>query len=148
MSEQVRSRCFGSLQRASGAFCLALAVALAPIRAQADAPSEASALSAVPVAVSVVAPSMVLSAGVMLTVVAVETLAEGTVWVLQRASDGARVVIKVLGKATGAASVAAGTVVTVSAVGAGVVLSAAGQVLAFVPNTLGKALLHHERVID
>lgn len=148
MSEQVKSRCFGSLQRASGAFCLALAVALAPIRAQADAQSEASALSAVPVAVSVVAPSMVLSAGVVLTVVAVETLAEGTVWVLQRASDGARVVIKVLGKAAGAASVAAGTVVTVSAVGAGVVLSAAGQVLAFVPNTLGKALLHHERVID
>ena len=39
---------------------------------------------------SVAAPVMILSGGVMLTVVAVEASAEGTVWVLERASDGAR----------------------------------------------------------
>ena len=40
-----------------------------------------------------------------------------------------------------------GTVVACSVIGTGVVLSAAGQVLAFVPNALGQALLHNERVL-
>lgn len=132
------------LRRLSRVAVVAVAVACSQAQAQSDALSGASALSAMPVAVSVAAPSVMLSAGVVLTVVAVETAAEGTVWVLQRASDGARVVIKV----AGAASVATGAAVTVSAVGAGVVLSAAGQVLAFVPNALGRALLHNERVLD
>jgi poly(A) polymerase len=35
---------------------------------------------------------------------------------------------------------------TVTAVSAGWVLSTAGQVIAFVPNELGKALLHNERI--
>jgi hypothetical protein len=39
-----------------------------------------------------------------------------------------------------------GAAVTVTAVSAGWVLSAAGQVIAFVPNELGKALLHNERI--
>ena len=42
-------------------------------------------------------------------VVSVQVLAEGTVWVLQRASDGARVVLRCAGKAVGGASMAAGT---------------------------------------
>ena len=39
-----------------------------------------------------------------------------------------------------------GTVVTVSAVGAGTVLSVAGRAIAFVPNEIGAALLHHEKL--
>ena len=39
-----------------------------------------------------------------------------------------------------------GTVVVVSAIGARLLLSAAGEVLAFIPNELGKDLLHNERV--
>ena len=31
-------------------------------------------------------------------------------------------------------------------IGAGVVLSAAGEAIAFIPNALGRALLHNERV--
>jgi hypothetical protein len=34
----------------------------------------------------------------------------------------------------------------VTALSAGWVLSAAGQVIAFVPNEIGKALLHNERI--
>jgi hypothetical protein len=40
----------------------------------------------------------------------------------------------------------AGTAVVVSVVGAGVVLSAAGEAIAFIPNALGRALLHNERL--
>ena len=41
---------------------------------------------------------------------------------------------------------AVGTVLTCSVIGAGVVISAAGKVLAFIPNEMGKALLHNERL--
>jgi hypothetical protein len=124
----------------------ALAAALAgPTRAHVNA-SEASALSALPVAVSVAAPAMLLSGGVMLTVVAVEASAEGTVWVLERASDGARASVMLSAAAAGGLSVAAGTTVVVTAFSAGWVLSAAGQALAYIPNEIGKALLYNERI--
>ncbi len=35
---------------------------------------------------------------------------------------------------------------TVSTIGAGIILSAAGEAIAFVPNALGRALLHNERL--
>lgn len=113
-----------------------------------QAASEASALSALPVAVSVAAPAMVLSAGVVLTVVSVEVVAGATVWVLQRASDGARVVIRWGSQAAAVASMAVGTAVVVTAVSAGHILSVAGEAIAFVPNALGASLLHNERISD
>jgi len=42
--------------------------------------------------------------------------------------------------------VSTGMAVVVSVVGAGTVLSAAGEVIAFIPNEIGKALMHNERV--
>ena len=39
-----------------------------------------------------------------------------------------------------------GTVVETSVNGAGVILSAAGKVLAFIPNEIGKTLMHNERL--
>ena len=39
-----------------------------------------------------------------------------------------------------------GTVVLCSAIGTGGLLSVAGEVLAFVPNAIGQALLHSERL--
>lgn len=125
----------------------ALALPAAPAWAHNDGLSEASALSALPVAVSVTAPVLSLAAGSVLVLASVEVVADGTVWVLQRASDGARVVVKWSALSAGMASVAIGTAITVTAISAGWVLSAAGEVLALIPNALGQALLHHERVI-
>jgi hypothetical protein len=99
----------------------------------------ASAAVALPAALSV--------AGAVLTVKAVEVAADATVYLLERASDGAQASVRVLGRAAHGASVAAGTAVTVSVIGSGVVLSAAGEVLAFVPNAIGRALLHNERLL-
>lgn len=123
------------------ALCAALA---GPARAQ--GPSDASALSMLPVAVSVVAPVAVLSAGAALTVVAVQATASGTVWVLERASDGARASITLAAGAAGAASMVVGTAVVATAFSAGWVLSAAGRTLCYIPNELGQALLYNERV--
>jgi hypothetical protein len=108
--------------------------------------SDASLLSTLPIAVSVAAPVMLLSAGAMLTVVAVEATSAGTVWVLERASDGARASVQLGGQAAGALSLAVGSAVVVTAMSTGWLLSAAGQALAFVPNQLGAALLHNERI--
>lgn len=108
--------------------------------------SEASLLSGLPIAVSVAAPVMLLSAGAMLTVVAVEASAAGTVCVLERASDGARASVKLSGQLAGGVSVAAGTAVLVTAMSTGYLLSAAGAAVAFIPNEIGKALLYNERV--
>ncbi len=112
-----------------------------------EAGSEASAaLSALPVAVSVVAPSVVLTAGASLVVVAVEVTAAGTVWVLKRVSDGVKVSVRFAGKVVTGASVVVGTAVTVIVMGTGVVLSAAGEAIAFIPNEIGASLMHNERV--
>ncbi len=122
---------------------------LAPQTAMAhgDGGSEASAaLSALPVAVSVVAPSAVLTAGASLVVVAVEVTAAGTVWVLKRVSDGVKVSVRFAGKVVTGASVAVGTAVSVVVVGTGMLLSAAGEAIAFIPNEIGASLMHNERV--
>lgn len=108
----------------------------------------ASALSALPVAVSVAAPAVLISGGVVLTVASVQASVQATEWVLVRASDGARMVLRFSGHAAGLASVAVGTAVTVTALSAGHVLSVAGEVVAFIPNELGKALLYNERLPD
>jgi hypothetical protein len=111
-----------------------------------EAASELSALSMLPVAVSVAAPVGLLSAGAVFTVVAVEAASGATVWVLERASDGARASVRVSGQVSGGVSVAAGTGVVALACSAGWVLSVAGQAIAFIPNEFGKALLYNERV--
>jgi hypothetical protein len=111
-----------------------------------SAVSDASALSALPIAVSIAAPVVVLSAGATLTIVAVEASATGAVWVLERASDGARASLVLGAQAAGGLSVAAGTVVVVTALSTGWVLSAASQAIAFIPNEIGAALLYNEQV--
>ncbi|MFG5409180.1 hypothetical protein ABXN37_15060 [Piscinibacter sakaiensis] len=95
---------------------------------------------------SVAAPALLLSGGVVLSVVAVEAAVDGTVWVLERASDGARLSLKVSAGAAAGASVVAGSAVAVSVVSAGWVLSVAGRAIAFVPNQIGQALLYDQRV--
>jgi len=123
----------------------------------AQAQSELSAISAAPVVLSVTAvsatgaalsvvPAALLSAGVTLTVVSVEVVGGATVWVLERASDGVRISLRTAGHVGKSIFVSTGIAVVVSVVGAGTVLSAAGEVIAFIPNEIGKALLHNERV--
>jgi hypothetical protein len=121
---------------------LALSATPAAAHPPGHASEAASALSLLPVAVVVAAPVALLAGGAMLSVVAVHASANGTVWVLERASDGARASVRLSGQA----STAVGTGVMVTALASGWLLSAAGQAIAFVPNQLGAALLHNEQV--
>ncbi len=126
-------------------------------QAQSEASAALSGLFVLPVAsvvtgasvvagAVVVVPAVLSTAGAVLVVRAVEVSARGTVIVLERLSDGARVSVELAGKAAGEVSVGVGMSVTVSVIGAGVVLSAAGEAIAFIPNALGRALLYNERV--
>ena len=131
------------------AVTLALAAAFASTSLNASAHnelSEMSAISALPVAVSLAAPAMLLVAGAALTVVSVQASTTGTVWVLERASDGARATLEFSGRAAGASLATAGTAVLVTALSTGWLISAAGHAIAFVPNQIGASLLHSERV--
>lgn len=127
-----------------------LATAAQPSPAARERPargaSELSAISMVPVALSVAAPVGLLSGGAALTVVAVEAASDGTVWVLERASDGMRASVRFTESAATTASVALATTVVVATVSTGWILSAGGRALCFIPNEVGRALLHHERV--
>lgn len=127
---------------------LAAALALAAsLGAQAHpTPSDASAVSMLPFAVSVAAPVAFLSAGAVLTVVSVQSAAVGTIVVLERASDGARASIELAGRAGTGLSIAAGTSVVVTAISTGWVLSSASEAIAFIPNQIGAALLYNERI--
>ncbi|QNK71530.1 hypothetical protein H7F35_10430 [Variovorax sp. PAMC26660] len=141
------------------AACTVFAGATLPLQARAQSDASA-ALSLMPVAsvlvgasavgasanAVVAVPAALSVGGSTLTVIAVEASVDGTVYVLERASDGARASIKVAGRAADGVSKAVGTSVLVSVIGTGVVLSAAGEVLAFVPNAVGRALLHNERL--
>ena len=136
-----------STKRPLLAALLALSLMTGTVGARAhNEPSEASAISALPVAVSVAAPAMLLAGGAVLTVVSVQASATGTVWVLERASDGARATLQFAGAAAGASLAASGAAVVVTAVSTGWLISTAGQAIAFVPNQIGASLLYNERV--
>ena len=137
------------LLAAAGLACVLVAM---PAQAQSEA---SAALSLLPVASvvgsasvgAVLALPIALSvAGAVLTVKTVEASATGTVYLLERASDGAQVSVEVVGRGVAASAHGVGTVVACSVIGTGVVLSVAGEVLAFIPNALGQALLHNERL--
>lgn len=78
-------------------------------------------------------------------VIGVQASAEGVVLVLQGAGEASTATVRLSANAARGLSVAAGTVLDVVATSTGHVLVLSGKALAFVPNELGKALLHHER---
>jgi hypothetical protein len=134
----------------SAGLIAAVALSAPTARAHGGDPVDASAASALslslPVAVVASAPVAILAGGAVLTVVAVQASATGAVWVLERASDGARVVLRFSGAVVQGASAVVGATVLVTAMSAGVLLSAAGELLCFVPNQIGASLLYNERI--
>jgi hypothetical protein len=138
-------------QQIAARLALAAALAFGGTPAFAHSPtadaSTASAMSLLlPVAVSVAAPVALLSGGVALTVVSVQASAASTVWVLERASDGARASLTFAGRVAEVSVLGFGTAVAVTALSTGWVLSAAGHAIAFVPNEIGASLLHSEQL--
>ena len=128
--------------------CVALVGHGATAQAHVADPSAASAaLSALPVAVSVGGSAVVLSAGAVLTVVAVQVVGSAVVWTLEAASTGARVSLRISGKLVEGVAVGVGTVLVGTALSTGLVLSAASEAVAFIPNQVGASLLYNETIV-
>lgn len=140
MTRSLRTRCVACVTSVAMAATLVTAPAFAQNHNNASTAS--SALSLLPVALSVAVPAGLLSAGAVLTVVAVEASAQGTVWLLERASDGVQMSVNIAGNA----SLAVGALVTVTVLSTGWVLSQAGRAVLYVPNEAGAVLLYNERV--
>jgi hypothetical protein len=140
LSKNLKTR--GSTVMTCAMLALQLTGLAPPASAQSVGPSELSALSALPVAMVLVAPSMLLGTAVVLTVVAADASARGTVWVLERTSDGARMSVQLVG----ASAIGLGTTVVVVALSTGWILSHAGRAMAFIPNEIGASLLYNERI--
>lgn len=117
--------------------------------------STASAVSLLPLAsvvqgasaASVELPAM-LSVGCAscLVVKTVQSTVNGTLYLFERMSDGATASVEVSATGVSAVSTGVGTMVTVSVIGTGVLLVAAGEAIAFIPNAIGRALLSNERM--
>ena len=144
------------------ASAMAMALSIAPTQAaNADGVSAVSALSALPLASVVIAagagaseassaavalPVALSVAGSTLVIKSVEASARGIVCVLERVSDGARASVEIAARGVEKTALSVGKSVSVSVIAAGAVLSVAGEVVAFVPNEIGRALLRNERV--
>ncbi len=142
------------------ASALIASIAASATTAHAQA-SDASALSiAIPVVVaasagvgasaavtSVVAlPAAVSVAGATLVVKSVEASAKGVVCVLERASDGARVSLEFAGRSVATAGMSVGATMSVTIIASGAIVTGAGEAIAFIPNAIGRALTHNERM--
>ncbi|WP_338767108.1 hypothetical protein [Massilia sp. METH4] len=76
----------------------------------------------------------------------VEKVGDGVELLLTNTSNASKATVRLSGRAAQQLSVAAGTTLDVVATSTGHLLVLSGKVLAFVPNELGKALLHHAEV--
>lgn len=149
-----------ALRRATASVLCASAMLLASV-APAEAQSEVSVgLSMLPVAsvvgtasvagaaasTAVALPAALAVSGVVLTVKVVEASARGTLIVLERASDAAEVSLEIASNAGRSVALSVGASVVTTVIASGVILSAAGEAITFIPNAIGRALLYNEKL--
>ena len=108
--------------------------------------SQISDASLVSVAVSAALPIVLVGGVGSVVVTGVEASAQGTVWIIENVADGVKGSICFAGRLAGTVVVAVGTVLVVTAVDTGMVLSAAGRVVGFIPNEIGRSLSYNQRV--
>lgn len=110
------------------------------------APSEASMVSGLASGYVVLGSVFVAGASGATIVESVKDIGDGVELVLTNTSNASKATVRLSGNAARQLSVAAGTTLDVVATGSGHMLVFSGKVLAFIPNELGKALLHHSEV--
>lgn len=125
---------------------LALSLLFLACAAQANGDASAPSRLSGDASALVVAGSLLsVAAAGSVVVTAVQASGDGIALVLEGASDAGSATVRLSGQAARGLSIAAGTVLQVVATSTGHVLVLSGKALAFVPNELGKALLHHAR---
>lgn len=125
---------------------LLLAVFLGPLNAAAtsEASTAASGLSLIAGANIVEGSVALLNASSDLIIVSAETVGEASVLVLRGLGESLATTVTISVESVGALSTASGQIVRVLTSASGKILVFAGEVIAFVPDAVGRALLHHE----
>lgn len=83
-----------------------------------------------------------------LSVTAVKTVGNVSVITLRGLAGGAEASVQVSSKAIEGSAIGVGTALQATVSATGVLLVSAGKALMFVPNEMGKSLLHHSRARD
>jgi hypothetical protein len=130
-----------SASHAHGSDASALSIAI-PVVVVASAGVGASAA----VTSAIALPAAVSVAGATLVVKSVEVSAVGVICVLERASDGAQVSLEFAGRSVATAGMSVGTTMSVTIIASGAIVTRAGEAIAFIPNAIGRALTHNERM--
>lgn len=124
---------------------------LATVFGLACAGASAAEPSAPSTAISEVTGSVVLGSIAVVGVTgsavvdSVAAVGDGIEVVLEGAGQASRATVRLSGDAARGLSIGAGTVLQVVALSAGHALVLSGKVIAFIPNEVGQALLHHAR---
>ena len=84
----------------------------------------------------------IIVGGSQFVVESVRATADGTILILRGVSEAVSISLRIVGNSVISATTLAGTVLTVSVTAAGHILHAGGEVVAFVPNSLGQTLTH------
>jgi hypothetical protein len=136
------------MKAALSSLCLILCLACGTASAEqsASALSNASGLIAEGASTVVYGSLSAVAASGTVVVESVQVAGDASIVVLAGASDATRATLRLSGNVLQGASVVAGASVVVMAVSTGYVLVSAGKVIAFIPNEIGSALLHHSRV--
>lgn len=130
----------------ASAISLMLCCAVMPLRAESVAhPSQGSAELSAASGLLVMGSVSVLAGSGQLVVGSIEATGDVVTVVLKGASEAGTASLQISREVAGAASLAVGTVVQVSADATGYALHAAGKLIAFIPNEVGKSLLYHAR---
>jgi hypothetical protein len=112
-----------------------------------QAQSEGSVVSAVSIGIST--GSVVLQAlpeGSELVIESITAAGKASIVMVRASANGTRASFEVTTELCGKLALGAGKVVTVSANGAGNLIKVSGEVIAFVPNELGRSLIHHREL--
>ncbi|MBC3862931.1 hypothetical protein H8K32_12535 [Undibacterium jejuense] len=147
MTMQIKNR---KLNKQINAFLLLGMMYLAPTTYAADCvsctPSNASETLSLGAGFVVLGTMSVLVGTGAVIVTSVEKAADGITVVLKASGQAASTTVKLSGKVVEKAALVSGAVVEVSATSTGYLLIASGKAIAFIPNEVGNALLHHNKV--
>jgi hypothetical protein len=114
------------------------------------APSKASNASlknaSAGLGVLVAGSAMLVSGTGMYVVHSVQQVGEVSVLVLKSSAEGVSTTIELSGKGIKELALVSGAIIQTSATATGHVLMFSGQIIAFIPNQIGMALIHHEKV--
>lgn len=115
-----------------------------------EASSKTSEMLSVGVGSILIGSASLVAASGKMVVEGVEKTADGIVFILAGVgtgvSEAGKFSVNIGGDISGAASVTVGQSVEVLTETAGSAIIASGKVIAFIPNEIGKSLMHHSRV--